>query len=283
MHSPEAPSFTAATHLRPHDDGTNFDVDIHPAWTVGDKPNGGYLLALLGQAARQVVNGGAANPMDVISATVTYLRAPDLGPADITTTVLRQGRTACHVRAVLHQEGSALVDAVFLVGTLSPAQTPRYNDVRPLQVPDPEDCFRLPPQMPGGVPVRILEGTDLRLDPSALPFLSSDSSAGGPVAVLQGWTRFADGTPPDALSLLYFVDAIPPATFPIGSSGWVPTLQMSVYVRALPTTDWLGIRIEAHAVTGGMVDETCTLWDSAGHVVAQGTQLARVRFADEMT
>ena len=38
----------------------------------------------------------------------------------------------------------------------------------------------------------------------------------------------------------------------------------------------------ANLVAGGMVDETCILWDSRGHVVAQSTQLARVRFSDDV-
>ena len=85
----------------------------------------------------------------------------------------------------------------------------------------------------------------------------------------------------DPLSLLYFNDAIPPATFRIGSTGWVPTLQMSTYVRARPATGWLGIRMTANLVADGMVDETCVLWDSHGQVVAQASQLARLRFLDE--
>jgi hypothetical protein len=56
---------------------------------------------------------------------------------------------------------------------------------------------------------------------------------------------------------------------------------MSVYVRARPAPGWLGIRFTAHLVAAGMVDEVCTLWDSRGHVVAQATQLARLRFPDE--
>jgi hypothetical protein len=58
---------------------------------------------------------------------------------------------------------------------------------------------------------------------------------------------------------------------------------MSVYVRARPAPGWLGLRMEANLVAGGMVDETCTLWDSAGNLVAQATQLARLRFPDETT
>ena len=68
----------------------------------------------------------------------------------------------------------------------------------------------------------------------------------------------------------------------IGSSGWVPTLQMSIYVRARPAPGWLGFRMTANLVAGGMVDELCEVWDSRGRVVAQGIQLARVRFLDEL-
>jgi hypothetical protein len=57
---------------------------------------------------------------------------------------------------------------------------------------------------------------------------------------------------------------------------------MSAYVRARPAPGWLGIRMTANLVVGGMVDETCILWDSRGQVVAQSTQLARLRFADEV-
>jgi hypothetical protein len=37
----------------------------------------------------------------------------------------------------------------------------------------------------------------------------------------------------------------------------------------------------ANLVADGMVDETSVLWDSRGQVVAQATQLARLRFPDE--
>jgi hypothetical protein len=96
-------SFDAATALRPRADGSTFDLDIHPLWTVGDKPNGGFLLALLGRAAAQAIGADAGAAWDVQSATVTYLAAPALEAAEIRTTLLRRGRTASHVRAVLVQ------------------------------------------------------------------------------------------------------------------------------------------------------------------------------------
>jgi acyl-CoA thioesterase len=275
-----APSFAAATRLRARADASAFDVDIDPRWTVGDKPNGGYLLALLGRAASETTGRDGPARLDVVSATITYLAAPALSAAEIHIATLRTGRSASHVRATLVQAGRSLVDAVFVLGTLAPGGSPRYNDIPPLDTPPPEACVRLPPVTPEGVPVGILEVTELRLDPTTVP--SAMPTGATPVAELRGWLRFADRTEPDPNSLLYFVDAKPPATLLIGSTGWVPTLSMSAYVRARPAAGWLGVRFTAHYVEAGMVDETCTLWDGAGAVVAQATQLARLRFPDEM-
>jgi len=274
-------SFDTATALRPRGDGSTFDLDVHPLWTVGDKPNGGLLLAQLGRAAAQVIGADTGAAWDVVSATATYLAAPALEAAEIRTTVLRRGRTASHVRAALVQSERTMVDAVLVLGALAVGDTPRYSDLAPLHIPEPDECVRLEPQTPEGVPVGVLLTTDLRLDPQKVPGAARPAGEGPPVAELRGWLRFADGREPDAGSLLYFVDAIPPATLLIGSTGWVPTLSMSVYVRARPAPGWLGIRFTAGLVTAGTVDETCTLWDSHGHVVAQATQLARLRFPDE--
>jgi acyl-CoA thioesterase len=276
--SPDDLSFERATGVRPRADGSTFDADIHPRWTVGDKPNGGYLLALLGGAATHATGTDGGGPLDVLSATVTYLAAPALRGAQIHTTTLRRGRTASHVRTSLVQGDRPLVDAVFVMGTLPAAGTPRYSDIPPLGIPAPEVCLRLPPVTPEGVPVGVLETTDVRLDPATAMFGPPDGEA---AAELRGWLRFADQTEPDPHSLLYFADALPPATLRIGSTGWVPTLSMSVYIRARPAPGWLGVRFTAHHVATGMVDETCTLFDGEGAVVAQATQLARLRFPDD--
>ena len=86
----------------------------------------------------------------------------------------------------------------------------------------------------------IAAGLAAALARTATPIAETPPGAGTP-AELRGWTRFADGREPDALSLLFFADAIPPATLMIGSSGWVPTLQMTAFVRAQPAPGWLAI------------------------------------------
>jgi acyl-coenzyme A thioesterase PaaI-like protein len=280
MPAPEDLSFDAATQVRVTGRPDEFETNVHPLWTVGDKPNGGYLLALLGRAARTTGREEGDDAWEILSSAITYLRPPELGPATITTTLLRRGRSAAQVRASLRQHDTDVVVATSVLGELPPVASTRYDTTEPLTAPDPEDCLPLPPRIPGGPKVGVMEVTELRLDPATMPFSESPASSEAK-ARLQGWTRFADGRDPDPLSLLFFNDAIPPATFRIGSTGWVPTLQMSAYVRARPSPGWLGIRMMANLVADGMVDETCVLWDSTGQVVAQASQLARLRFADE--
>jgi hypothetical protein len=271
-------AFDTVTALRPTNDASVFETDIHPLWAVGDKPNGGYLLAILGRAARIVVCGTDGPAWETVAASITYVAPPDLAPATVRTIVMRRGRTAAQVRAVLVQGDREMVDAVFVLSTV-PSPRPRYDGIGPLTVASPEDCQRLAAEIPGGMRVGLMEAIDLRLDPLTNPLTGAAHE--GARAELKGWTRFLDGRQPDPLSLLLFADAIPPATLMIGSSGWVPTLQMSAYVRGTPDPGWLGIRFTANLVAGGVVDETCVLWDSAGRVVAQSSQIARLRFPDE--
>ncbi|HEY6427970.1 MAG TPA: thioesterase family protein [Acidimicrobiales bacterium] len=279
---PTVPShpFDAAIAVRSSGEPSLFRTDVDPGWAVGDKPNGGYLQALLGQAARMAGRDESHPDWEVQSVAVTYLRPPAFGPADVRTELLRRGRSAAHVRAVLVQGDQDLVDAVFVLAGLPESPAPRYDATPALMLPPPDECVRLPPQIPGGARVGVVEVTELRLDPATIPFRESPAPEDA-VAEIRGWTRFDDGREPDALSLLFSVDAIPPATFMIGSSGWVPTLQMSTYIRARPAPGWLRIRMTANVVADGVVDETCVVWDALDHVVAQSTQLARLRFPDE--
>ena len=249
---------------------------------MGDKANGGYLLALLGRAARVTARRHGGRDWEVLSSSVTYLRAPASGQRLC-------GRRCCAAagRPATYgpswpRAGTTWSTRCSSWATFCAETAVRYDGTEPFHAPDPEECVRLTPKIPTGVHVGILDVLDLRLDPATLPFAMTPPPA-PTKAELRGWTRFADGRHPDALSLLFLADAIPPATLMIGSTGWVPTLQMSAYVRARPAPGWLAIRMTAGLVADGMVDETCHLWDSGGRMVGQSTQLARLRFPDDST
>jgi len=261
--------FAQVSAVRPLAEG-RYAADVDPEWTIGGKPNGGYLLALLGRAAV------AASPHPhVIAASAHYLRSPEPGPVELSVDLLRGGRSASQLRARLWQEGTPCIEALFTTSELDPDSKPHWTGGVPDPGPDRfDDCIRIPGTAPTGVRVAIMEQVDLRLSADSLGFAGGRPSGRGE---LRGWLELAGGEPFDPLSLVYAVDAFPPATFDVELSGWVPTLELSAYVRALPVPGPVQVLHRAHLIDAQRVDESCWVWDSTGRLVAQGTQLAGIR------
>ena len=94
---------------------------------------------------------------------------------------------------------------------------------------------------------------------------------------LRGWLELPGGALFDPVALLFAVDAFPPATFDITFAGWVPTLELTAYVRALPRPGPVRILQRAQLISAERVDEACYVWDGDGRLVAHGTQLAGIR------
>jgi hypothetical protein len=137
-----------------------------------------------------------------------------------------------------------------------------------------EDCSRLPSRTRTGMPVAIMDQVDLRLEPESAGFTTGRPSGRGE---LRGWLSLPDGETFTPESLLYAVDSYPAATFDIEFSGWVPTLELTVYVRALPAPGPVRVLQRAQLIDAQRVDEACFVWDHVGRLVAHGTQLAGVR------
>ena len=247
-----------------------FDAEVDPAWTIGGKPNGGYLLAMLGRAATRY----STHP-HVIAASAHYLRSPEPGPIAIETETLRTGRSATQVRARMAQGDVACVEAVFTSSRLEP-DTRSYWDAGLPKVSSVgwEECERLVPVLPTGQPVAIMEQIEVRIEPATRGFTNGHPSGRGE---LRGWLALPADEGFDPNSLLFAVDALPPATFDVEFAGWVPTLELTAYVRAQPAPGPLQIIQRAQLIEAGRVDEICYVWDSAGRLVAQGTQLAGIR------
>ncbi|GAB3859198.1 thioesterase family protein [Dactylosporangium cerinum] len=259
-------AFTDATRIE-SDGAGGFAADLDPLWTVGGKPNGGYLLAILARAAVEAA-GTQPHPM---SASAVYLSPPDPGPAAVTVEVLRAGRSASQVRTRLSQKDRTCVEALFTLGTLAAAGDPRWIDSTAPPVAAEADLLPTPSEAPGtGLRIDMLDQFEQRIDWQAV---------GDPPGELRGWLRLPDGAGWDPVSLLFAADAFPPATFTLGSNGWTPTLELTVYVRALPAPGPLRVRQRARLLTESLVDQVCEIWDADGHVVAQATQLAAYRMA----
>ncbi|MGA8726167.1 MAG: thioesterase family protein [Acidimicrobiales bacterium] len=250
--------------------GGRFEGEIDGEWTIGGKPNGGYLLAMLGRAATWT--GPHDHP---IAASAHYLRPPEPGPVRIDTEVLRAGRTATQVRARMEQGGKPCIESLITASHLTDDTTPFWDGGVPeMSKVDKAGCVPFVPDRPSGLRIAILEQIEVCLEPGSN---GPDGTGPSGKGELRGWLALPRGEAFDPISLLFAVDSFPPATIDIEFSGWVPTLELTVYVRALPAPGPVRVLQRAQLIESGRVDETCFVWDRKGRLVAQGTQLAGIR------
>jgi len=273
-------TFDAATSIVPrgHDaDGRGqYDVELVNEYAImGSKPNGGYMLACLGRAALDAARQAGSTHEHVIAASAQFLSSPDLGPAQIVTEIDRVGRTASQVNATIGVDGVTGVRAQFTLGMLHDESVPFWGAVVPSPFPALEDLA--PSPMAGE------RGVSLQFDPDAGFQLTPD----GPVAVAGGefraYLRNEVDDVFDTVGLLYASDVMPPATFGVVQTGWVPTLAITVYNRAVPAPGPLRIRFRVQVIHDGYADEICEAWDSRDRLVMQSTQMTALRIPPDAT
>jgi hypothetical protein len=265
MSSTTFSSVSALTQTSPG----RFDANVNAQWTIGGKPNGGYLLAMLTRA------GTTTGPHeDVIAASATYLSSPEPGPVTIQAEVLRAGRSASQVHARMLQDGRPTIEALLTTSQLNLDTKPFWDSGLPEAGRPIGECVPVPARMPDGTPVAIMDEVDARFDPDTLDFMAGHPSGRGE---LRGWLALPEDEPFVPASLVYAVDAFPPATLEIEPAGWVPTLELTVYVRALPAPGPVQVLQKVQLIDAQRVDQVCYVWDSTGRLVAHGTQLAGIR------
>lgn len=245
-----------------------YSATLEDGWRVGGGVNGGYLLGVLGNALR--ASAPATPDPLVVSA---YFVGPSVaGDATIRTRIVRQGRSTTTLAADLEQDGDTRITALATFGRLGDLPDDVSTTAVEPELPPREQCLptsMAPEDFRRMAP--IIDRMDLLLDPASAGWALGDPSGRG---LIQGWFRLPEREP-DPISLLTVVDALPPVTFDLGRMGWAPTVELTAHVRAVPAPGWLKVKIETRNVAGGMFEEDCEVWDSAGRLVAQSRQLAR--------
>lgn len=254
-----------------------YDIDLSAGWAIVNAVNGGYLLAVLGRALADALPH--PHPFSI---TAHYLTATQPGPAVVRAETVRAGRTLSTGQASLFQRDASdkeveRIRVLASYGDLDALPDDVRTSAKPPDFPPPEQCFG-PQDAPGGPPLpgssAITERLMVKMDPTTLGWALGAPSGKGE---MRGWFGLADGRDADPFSLLLAVDALPPTAFELGLKGWVPTIELTVHVRAVPAPGPLRISMATRNFAGGFLEEDAEVWDSADRLVAQSRQLARAK------
>jgi acyl-CoA thioesterase len=250
-------------------DGPVFETALGDGWNGVTGANGGFMLALATRALGRVVTFP-----DPIVVSGFFLRPGSIGPAEISTEVIRSGKTTAFGQASLWREGKEVLRATAAFADLAAAAARgggrlSYSGGAAPDLPPPQECLALPARARSRI--SLINRFEYRV--AALPsWAVGDPPSGVPVYEL--WIRFADGREPDVMSLPLIVDAVAPAVLEVGARS--ATVELTVHLRARPAPGWLACRSLTRHLADGYHEEDFEVWDSTGRLVAQSRQLAVV-------
>jgi acyl-CoA thioesterase len=244
---------------------------VSERWSIGPYPNGGYVLLI----ALAAIRAELPHP-DPFTITAHYLAPPAHAPIDVAVDVLRSGRAHSTAMARMLQDGRERVRVLANYGDHTLAHGPTVVQAEPPPMPPPDACEparRSDTPMPNGLVAAIRDRIEWRVAPGTAGWLHGRRNGR---AEIGGWVRFADGRPADIHALPLMCDVLPPAVFDVTESGWVPTLELTVHVRARPAPGWLRCWFRTRFLVDGYLEEDGEVWDEDDRLVAISRQLARL-------
>jgi acyl-coenzyme A thioesterase PaaI-like protein len=273
-------TFDEATAVRGRGDGL-YDV----------RPDQRFAVVVAGNTAPPAVNGGvliatvlravlAESPHPYpVATSAHFLRVARLEPATVQVTWLKLGKSAATARATLIQDSLPVLEVTVTTGALpdrgsDPAELSWTGT--PPRFPPIEECVDLGP-WPGTVGADGTAGyaaqVCLLLDPATTGWRRGEPAG---VPEMRGYFGLREDRDPDAYTLALAVDGLPPVVFGLGVTGWSPTVELTWNMRAVPAPGPLRVATRCRHVSGSWFDEEAEVWDSAGQLVAQSRQMARV-------
>ncbi len=262
----------------------SYDAAIAPGWDILGNANGGYLMAL---AARAITE--ATGRPDCFTITAHYLAPCPPSPVRIDVRPVRSGRRFGTATASMFLVDHAEVPAV---REREPGREPGREALRVLATlgdlsTDPGGPTSMSGTRPEITPwdeCPVVSDTSInsfafihdrlatRIDPRDSGFREGKPSGTG---TMRGWFAFKDDRPIDSTALLLAADAFPPPAFNLDlPTNWVPTLELTVHVRAVPAPGPVACFFRTRFVQNGLLEADGEIWDTSGVLVAQSRQLA---------
>jgi len=249
-------------------DALSLGVRVTPNWSINGLPNGGYLMALMGNAMLQ-----ASEKKAIAIVTTTFISRCDPTEGRVKLERIAASSQFERLEAHLFQGERERLRAW---GTFIPAEMACVLHRQEAQAPSvaPLDACVPIPQMPG---FTLFDHMDVRLDPACAGWMSGRLA---PESEHKGWARFKVDRPYDAVALLLIADAFPPPVYVSqGLAAWVPTIEMSVNIRKQPASQWLKCIFRTRFITCGLLEEDGQIWDESGELIAISRQIAQYRVA----
>lgn len=241
--------------------GGTYELELSNRWMVPSGPNGGYLAAVLLRAAMAATDGMTPRALHV-----HFISALPVGPATVTTSMLRAGRSITTLDLTLTAgERSIYARASFGPGRDGVA----FADSSPPPAPPPEglEAEAWPEDDEFSCHLRY----DMRfVEGGAHEFDHERAEA-------LGWLRTQDHAPVDHLVLAALADSWPPPIARRRSSGvGAPTMDLTIHFRdplPVPIDDFVLVHSRTRVASDGYADLDTDLWSRNGRLLATARQL----------
>lgn len=252
------------------DDSEVYTGKVSDNWSINGVPNGGYLMALMGNAILKESSRNAP-----VLFTANYLGRTSPGAVSIRNEMMVQSKQFDRIQSSLYQnEKECIRSMVTLMDEYDSDAETRYEAVPPSVKPRSE-CQRMIPFPQYSIYSNVIA----LMEPSSFGWMEGNLQQN---SEHRGWFRLKEEQSWDALSVMLAADAFPPPLLASqGLVAWVPTIELSVQIRRIPTTRWLKCVFRSKYITGGLVEEDGEIWDENGNLIAISRQLAQFRRGPE--
>lgn len=243
-----------------------FKGNVAENWSINGNPNGGYLMAIMVNAAL-LHSDKRSTPI----LTANFISRCLPGEADLHVEEISRSIQFNRLQARLLQDGK---EKIRFIGTFADKKNGCFIERYETKMPDIaplEECIQIPV-----IPkYTLFDNIDLRLDPVCTGWMQGALSE---KSEQKGWIRFKDDRPYDIFSVLLIADSFPPPVMASqGLIDWVPTIELSVNIRNIPETRWLKCIFRTRFITCGLLESDGEVWDEKGNLVAISRQIAQFR------
>ncbi|NND82722.1 MAG: thioesterase family protein [Gammaproteobacteria bacterium] len=236
-------------------------LTIPAGWMQGRTTYGGLSAALCYLAIERQF----ADLPPLRSAQINFI-GPAGGAVQISSEILRQGRSVSYIEARMQGEKGLATHGVFCFGASRESKMDQiFTDFPDLPSPDESSSF-----FRDGFEPSFTQNFEIRLALGGRPV------SGSPHSEHFMWVRHRDTNSTDTSALIAVADMPPPAVLPmftepapISSMTW-----MMNFIQTEPTTEngWWLLRSAAEHAADGYSSQDMTIWNSSGELILTGRQ-----------